>query len=204
MLEYNADTATLLIETSLMQWFWLQDVAAGAPGHEQAAIDQFNSVHEHLLDAYAAIGRRMSGAVLHCLCMEDCSEELQQIRYCMDVAGQAGVRCEFVPIGRIGWRSGRTGRPDEFVAPGGEPIRFLQKLYPWEWMAQEPGAPGWLRDQVGVIEPPWKMVATNKALLPILHDLFPSHPNLLRASFVRPRCAATWSRSRSLGAKART
>ena len=28
------------------------------------------------------------------------------------------------------------------------------------------------------------MGATNKALLPILHDLFPSHPNLLRASFV--------------------
>ena len=32
------------------------------------------------------------------------------------------------------------------------------------------------------IEPIWKMIWSNKAILPILWDLFPDHPNLLQAS----------------------
>jgi glutathionylspermidine synthase len=36
MMEYNADTPTMVIETALAQWFWLQDTMEGA--------DQFNSV----------------------------------------------------------------------------------------------------------------------------------------------------------------
>jgi glutathionylspermidine synthase len=31
------------------------------------------------------------------------------------------------------------------------------------------------------IEPPWKMLLSNKGLLPVLWELFPDHPNLLPA-----------------------
>jgi glutathionylspermidine synthase len=40
LLEYNADTPTALLESSVVQWFWLQDVMPAA--------DQFNSIHEKL------------------------------------------------------------------------------------------------------------------------------------------------------------
>src|SRR6185503_4172913 len=32
---------------------------------------------------------------------------------------------------------------------------------------------------------PWKMVLSNKAILPILWEMFPDHPNLLPAAFRR-------------------
>jgi glutathionylspermidine synthase len=57
------------------------------------------------------------------------------------------------------------------------------KLYPWEWMIHEafgrflPAAPTrWL-------EPPWKMVLSNKGILAVLWRMFPSSPYLLRAEF---------------------
>jgi glutathionylspermidine synthase len=34
-----------------------------------------------------------------------------------------------------------------------------------------------------VVEPAWKMLLSNKAILPILWEKFPQHPNLLPASF---------------------
>lgn len=43
LLEYNADTPTCLIETSLIQWFWLEEKF---PTEKP---DQFNSVHEKLI-----------------------------------------------------------------------------------------------------------------------------------------------------------
>src|SRR5207248_5555112 len=70
-----------------------------------------------------------------------------------------------------------------FVDLHEEPLRTVFKLYPWEWM---------LRDQFGPhlpiagtrwIEPPWKMLLSNKAILPVMWELFPDSPYLLRAKF---------------------
>src|SRR5437773_2250175 len=44
LLEFNADTPTALLETSVIQWFWLQDTQAGR--------DQFNSFHERLIEIW--------------------------------------------------------------------------------------------------------------------------------------------------------
>jgi glutathionylspermidine synthase len=40
-----------------------------------------------------------------------------------------------------------------------------------------------------VIEPPWKMLLSNKAILPVMWEMFPDHPNLLQASFEPGRFA---------------
>jgi hypothetical protein len=42
LLEYNADTPTALLEAAVVQWFWLKET------HPDA--DQFNSIHERLID----------------------------------------------------------------------------------------------------------------------------------------------------------
>ena len=34
-----------------------------------------------------------------------------------------------------------------------------------------------------VIEPAWKMILSNKGILPVLWGMFPGHPNLLEAAF---------------------
>ncbi len=47
LLEYNADTPTALLEASVVQWQWLQEVL---PKH-----DQFNSIHEHLIEHWKSL-----------------------------------------------------------------------------------------------------------------------------------------------------
>jgi glutathionylspermidine synthase len=49
------------------------------------------------------------------------------------------------------------------------------------------------------MEPPWKMLLSNKGILPMMWDLFPNHPNLLEASFDAPRNCARWVRKPLLG-----
>ena len=58
-------------------------------------------------------------------------------------------------------------------------ISTLVKLYPWEWLMREAFGPHILERNCKWIEPPWKALLSNKALLAALWELFPDHPNLL-------------------------
>jgi glutathionylspermidine synthase len=49
------------------------------------------------------------------------------------------------------------------------------------------------------IEPAWKLVLSNKAILPLLWEIYPEHPNLLAASFDPPWGKASWVRKPMLG-----
>jgi glutathionylspermidine synthase len=86
-------------------------------------------------------------------------------------------------IAEIGW-NGRS-----FTDLSEAPNRFLFKLYPWEWLLREAFGPHLLTDAVGMVEPPWKMVLSNKGILPILWEMFPGHPNLLPAAREREAIA---------------
>jgi glutathionylspermidine synthase len=50
-------------------------------------------------------------------------------------------------------------------------------------MAREDFAQYLLAGKARVVEPAWKMLLSNKAILPVLWEMFPDHPNLLAASF---------------------
>src|SRR5439155_3655285 len=101
------------------------------------------------------------------------------VDYMRDVWCQGGSPSEQLDTAAIGW-NGRT-----FTDLAERPIAALFKLYPWEWLLRESFAPHLLADTCAVIEPPWKMVLSNKAILAVLWEMFPGHPNLLPASFAR-------------------
>lgn len=65
----------------------------------------------------------------------------------------------------------------------------ILKLYPYEWIAREIEEdsllPHDLKD-IDSIEPAWKLVLGNKAILPLLWEMYPDHPNLLPAYFIDP------------------
>jgi glutathionylspermidine synthase len=65
----------------------------------------------------------------------------------------------------------------------------LFKLYPWEWMLREEFGEHLVTDCAAFIEPPWKMLLSNKAILALLWEMFPEHPNLLPAFFDREAVA---------------
>jgi glutathionylspermidine synthase len=173
LLEYNADTPTSLIEAAVAQWNWLQSVRPDG--------DQFNSIHEKLIARWRAIRPTLPGVVpvLHFTCVKDSDEDLGNLEYLRDTALQAGLDTRHIHIEDIGWSDGENA----FVDLDGNPIRALFKLYPWEWMMRDEFGKNVPRARLAVFEPAWKLVLSCKALLAILWELYPDHPNLLPAYF---------------------
>jgi len=181
MLEYNADTPTALLEASVVQWYWLQDV--------RPECDQFNSLHEKLIERWKAMRPKLAATgLVHFTCDSSSAEDQGNLDYLRDTATQAGLDASPIDIADIGWDGKR------FVDLEARPISTLFKLYPWEWMAREQFGPQLAQAAMRVIEPPWKMLLSNKAILPVLWEMFPDHPNLLAASFERGRFATDFVR----------
>lgn len=169
LLEYNADTPTGLVEASVAQWFWLEDVRPRA--------DQFNSLHERLVARWQAIVPRASR--VHFAAHADHEEDGATVRYLMDTAQQAGLSVRGLAVEDIGF----DRRRGDFVDDGGAGIDWLFKLYPWEWMWQDEFACHLPASRVRFLEPPWKLLLSCKAMLPLLWQRNPGHPNLLPAAF---------------------
>jgi glutathionylspermidine synthase len=166
LLEYNADTPTALFEASVVQWHWLTDT------HPDA--DQFNALHERLVDRWRAMlpGR----ATVHFAACYEQAEDAATCDYLLDTCLQAGHAAHALDIEQVGW----NGR--DFIDLDDAPIGRLFKLYPWEWMLAEPFARHLPQARTQWIEPAWKMLLSTKAILPMLWEFFPGHPNLLQAS----------------------
>lgn len=179
LLEYNADTPTALVEAAVAQWFWLQEL------HPQA--DQFNSIHERLIAAWQRFasapaanpppGASPKPATVHFSCVQELAEDEMTILYLRDTCEQAGLKTKTIFIHDIGWHS----RENHFVDLENGRIDYAFKLYPWEWLWHDEFSARLAHNRLQFLEPAWKMLLSNKGLLPVLWELFPGHPNLLPA-----------------------
>lgn len=174
LLEYNADTPTSLFESAVFQWIWLEQMMER--GALPKGADQFNSLHERLIEAFKRFG--IAPNVLHLAAITSSAEDRGTVEYLADCAMQAGLKTVLIDMAAIGAdASGHFTDLDDAV------ITHLFKLYPWEFMVTEPFGRHLLADRATIIEPAWKMVLSNKGLLPLLWEMFPGHPNLLPAWF---------------------
>ncbi len=177
MLEYNADTPTSLFEAAVIQWHWLKDYC-NVIGVEY---DQFNSLHEKLIAKFRDIESYLQGErILHFSCVKDSIEDLTTVEYLRDCATQAGLSTKLLFVEDIGF----VHESGEFVDMEEELIDNIFKLYPWEWMNDEPFKAGLDTNNSNCpfwIEPAWKQLISNKMFLTILWKLFPNHPLLLPA-----------------------
>jgi glutathionylspermidine synthase len=185
LLEYNADTPTSIFEAAVFQWTWLEQ---GIERHllEKGA-DQFNSLHERLIEAWKKLG---ATSHLHLAGMLDNPEDATTLAYLEDTAKQAGLETTLLAIESIGWRE-----PGGFVGLDDEKIALAFKLYPWEWMFHDAFGEKIAGAPTRWIEPPWKAILSNKGLLALLWEMFPGHPNLLPAFFEDEPGAKTLSSS---------
>lgn len=172
LLEYNADTPTALFEAAVVQWQWLEA--------EHPELDQFNSLHEELIAAWNYL-RERGFARMSFAATPDHEEDFGNITYLRDTAQQAGIETEYLDITEVGFDS----REHVFVNQDGVPIERLFKLYPWEWLLAEEFSANLSTAKTQWIEPPWKMLLSNKALLVLLWELFPESEYLLPASWLR-------------------
>ena len=187
LLEYNADTPTALYESGLFQYIWMEQ--AMERGIIPTGCDQFNAIHEQLVDAFKRFG--IEGQ-LHLSCCEDSEEDAATVRYLEECAVQAGLETTFIFIEQIG-----IDEEDNFTDLNDEYINTLFKLYPWEWLMRDDFGPQIIDSGTQIIEPAWRAVLSNKGLLPLLWEMFEGHPNLLPAYFSDDRRVA------SLGAHVR-
>jgi glutathionylspermidine synthase len=205
LLEYNADTPTGLVEAAVAQWYWLQDCFPDA--------DQFNSLHEKLIAKWKDLKDYVTSPVY----FADAGSEEDRMTtvYLRDTAEQAGLKTRHLAMHEIGWDS----RRERFVDLESHPIGTLFKLYPWEWLLAEPFGAQALStlpplsplQQYGPhndhrqwgpmlwIEPIWKMMWSNKALLAILWELNPGHELLLPTYLDGPRELTSYVRKPLLG-----
>ena len=174
LLEFNGDTPTSVYETAFFQWKWLEDMIAA--GELPDSTDQFNRLHEALVERFAQI--LTPGSLCHFSGVEDHIEDRATVAYFEDLAGQAGLETRFVDIARIGIDS-----EGEFVDPEGYRIGALFKLYPWEDMMLEESAAQIAGASCHFIEPMWKAILSNKAILPLLWEKHQGHRNLVPAYF---------------------
>jgi glutathionylspermidine synthase len=173
LLEYNADTPTSVFETAVFQWNWLNDAAARQIIPRDA--DQFNSLHERLIEGWK---RLAGGGKIHFAGMLDNPEDAGTLAYLQDTASQAGATTTVIAMDKIG-----RNPKGIFVDEANAPIDLAFKLYPWEWMFREQFGTSLPGSSTRWIEPPWKAILSGKGILPLLWELFPRHPNLLPAFF---------------------
>ncbi len=177
LLEYNADTPTALFEAAVFQWRWLEDGRArGFLGHDA---DQFNSLHEKLIQRWREVGRGDDRAgMLHFTCMGASAEDTGTIDYLEDCARQAGLSTGKLDIGAIGVKDGT------FVDLQDQRIERLFKLYPWEFIFADAFGTSPAMRRTRFLEPPWKCILSNKGALALLWEMAPGHPNLLPTFFL--------------------
>ena len=172
LLEYNADTPTALHEAAVVQWSWLADQIDR--GLLPPRTDQFNSLHERLIERMAVIAPE---GRLHLAGQTESVEDTGTLAYLADCAAAAGISATILDIAEIGLSGTRFVDLDE------RPIDRLFKLYPWEWLFAEAFGRAPAMATTRFVEPPWKAILSNKGILPLLWEMAPGHPNLLPAFF---------------------
>lgn len=195
LLEYNADTPTSLLESTAIQWNWLlsNDAVSGR--------DQWNNVYEALVLAWkrnlsrftAQTGRRIKTVHLAWSSADTSGEDQMTVLAMADAVTEAGYEVDLLHTEDIKLAedpmtidfAGTVVHPGTFLDGTNRPIDVIFKLYPWEmlaedpfgrtalWNAVQPGGTVW-------VEPPYKMLWSNKGILAILWEMFGDDPVLSR------------------------
>lgn len=181
MIEFNGDTPTLLVE-ALVQRQWKEEFIPNAK--------QFNTVHDRLLTMFERLAPHYEGSTVYFVSVGGqpydeadsrpwSVEEYRTCIYMMERAQAAGITAKWLDISDVGFNA-----VEGFTDLDDNPIRYMVKMYPWDWMSVDEFGQHLPEDErIRLMEPVWKMLAVNKALMPILWELFPNHPNLLPSFF---------------------
>ncbi|MDT5110939.1 MAG: hypothetical protein QOE20_2829, partial [Mycobacterium sp.] len=189
--EYNADTPTTLLEAAILQWHWKTDVFP--------ADDQWNSLHEKMVAQWGKIRDQLPGSEAHFTwsSADPSGEDNVTLAYIQECAAEAGLSTVGLAIEDIGWDADL----DRFVDLEEAPISSVFKLYPWEWLLDDDFGRRAAESlpQTMWVEPLWKTLLSNKAILAVLWEMHPGHPNLLPAYVDDPHELVDFVRKPKLG-----
>lgn len=186
LLEFNADTPTLLYESALIQWALLKH-------NKLNEGSQFNNIFESISDNFKrmiTLGEDISrfdtmyedwGVLFSSI--RGNSEEERTTKFLMECAKNAGLVSEFCYIDEIEFSE------EEGTFYNGNKYEFLFKLLPWEIISiDEPELALIINNMIKnkntiFLNPAYTLLFQSKRMLKILWDLFPNHPLLLESSY---------------------
>ncbi|WP_435165549.1 glutathionylspermidine synthase family protein [Falsirhodobacter sp. 1013] len=175
LLEYNADTPTSLYETASFQWQWLEDQIKAGVLPEGA--DQFNGLHEALAERFRELFP--ANTDIHFAAAAGNAEDYATVEAMAWAAREGGMGAHYTDLEKIG-----LSGEGQFLDAEDRVIGTLFKLYPWEDIFRDEFGAAIVPSGCRFIEPPWKALVSNKAILPVLWEMFEGHPNLLPAFFL--------------------
>ncbi len=180
LLESNADTATMMPESSVFQKIL-------AKGYDGPSKGQINKLHEDLVAAFKSILEEEPQREPTLLCSSlGFIEDQLNLQIVGKAADEAGFYVQYADLKEV------TFSEDEGIFVENEDGSFGQfdfwyKLVPWEFIAYD--EPELLRllsnivtkDLCYVMNPAYTMLFQSKAFLTILSQLYPRNPRILKA-----------------------
>ena len=189
--EYNADSASCHMECGKIQGKWARHTDCD-DGDDAGA-----QLFQELVDAWAD---NEVDDLVHIMLDQD-QEETYHALFMKSAMEKAGIDCKVIQgVGDLHFDNTGSVVDDE-----GCPIRWVWKTWAWETALdqlraeltqneliamgdiQRPEKPRLMdvlfQPDTLVIEPLWTLIPSNKAILPILWQLFPDHPYLLNSQF---------------------
>jgi len=186
LLEFNADTPTSLIETSIAQWALLK---YNNLDNEK----QFNNVYDALRENFqrlvtldqdvSSFEKHYDGWKILFSSVRGTQEDEDTTRYLQSIAQEAGFETAFAYVDEVEFDA------EEGVFYQDEPYEYWFKLLPWEDIAIEEGELATLLTQIIqnkkaiFLNPAYTLLFQSKAIMKVLWDLYPNHPLLLETSF---------------------
>lgn len=186
LLEFNADTPTMVYESAIIQWALLKK-----NGFSESL--QFNNLYEALGDNFKrmiTLGEDISnfnaiyeGWKILFSSIQGSEEEERTVKLLEVIAKEAGFETNFC------YAHEAVLNEAEGLSFGGINYEFWFKLIPWESIAiDEPELAQLITAMIAnkntiFLNPAYTLMFQSKRMLKILWDLFPNHPLLLETSY---------------------
>ena len=158
LIEFNADTATLLFESCVIQAMLFEY-------NDLQKSEQFNKIYEAISAKLKRIAQSKKGAFSPFVfaSVEGIAEEEVTTKLLKSMAKDAGLLTDYTHLEEIDLNA-------EYA--------FFFKLYPWEDMEEFQA-----NAKTTMLNPAYTLLYQSKGMLAILYKLFPESPYLLETSF---------------------
>ena len=188
--EYNADSASALFEMAIVQDKWAQAVKL-----DHSFMSGFQ-LHRLLIKNWKEICTEVNVDRVHLL-IDDDQDEILTALYMQYVLTQSNIPSKLCILNKdLYWKNSKI------VDSEGYEVKLIWKTWMWETVFsdylnaektenfnkkidnQHPCLSEiLLNDDIHVLEPLWKVIPSNKAILPVLWSMFPHHPHLLQSEW---------------------
>lgn len=181
LIEFNADTATCLPETGVVQWAHLR-------ANQLDDTSQFNTLYETLVEQFRYIQVENEGLTPSILftTLRGYPEDDTNVALLSEAAKEAGFDVAFCYMDEVEFSAEQGIFMQEATTGNFVRFDFWFKLVPWEHIGDdEPELAAILTEIVKsgkavILNPAYTLLFQSKYILKVLWDLFPYHPLLLQ------------------------